>query len=124
MNSINHKKVPAVLLELKNIEKFKSRYREFLQNLSVFELINFKLPWLVDAENQFGEGNSAGIAASSVNSGYEEAMAKRQRAISRNQQLEKLKQTLERLRIEQRRNDDEQTQVGQNRKNICNRVGF
>ena len=81
----------------------KANYREFLQNLLIYELINFKLPW-IDSENS-GECNS-GIDAPRP-TGYEQAVASRQQKVSRLRQIEQMENALAALRIQERRDNDE-----------------
>src|SRR3954466_8880254 len=91
-------------------------YREFLQNLLIYELINFKLPW-IDAENQ-GEGNSGlGTVRSSQ---FEDAVVRRQQKITRIQQMEQMEKALDKLRLEEKRDNDESAQVFIY---ICNLLG-
>ncbi|KAI3411870.1 hypothetical protein GPALN_001932 [Globodera pallida] len=86
----------------------KKHYREFLESLSLFGLINFRLPWL-DEENR-PRDQGEGDANTRLIGSFEEAKARRQRTVSRLQQLEQLEKTLERLKNEKRRNDDEAAQ--------------
>lgn len=79
-------------------------YREYLQNLSMLDLINFKLPWLESEVTK--EGGTVQLIDS-----YEEAKARRQRTIARIRQMEQLEQTMEQLRNERRRNKDEAAEV-------------
>lgn len=73
----------------------------------IFELINFKLPW-VELENQ-GEGQS-GLNAPRPSS-FEEAATKRQQKLARLQQMKQLEDALAKFRIEERRDNDEAAKV-------------
>uniref|UniRef100_A0A914IC26 TAP42-like protein n=1 Tax=Globodera rostochiensis TaxID=31243 RepID=A0A914IC26_GLORO len=85
----------------------KKHYREFLESLSLFGLINFRLPWLDEENRPRDQGEGGGRL---IGDSFEEAKARRQRTVSRLQQLEQLEKTLERLKNEKRRNDDEAAQ--------------
>lgn len=74
----------------------------------IFELINFKLPWL-DTDDE-GPRNSGLLNAPKATS-FEEASAKRAEKIARHQQMRQLEDALNKLRNEERRNDDEAAQV-------------
>nr|CAD2189881.1 unnamed protein product [Meloidogyne enterolobii] len=81
------------------LKSAKASYREFLQNLLTYGLINFKLPWIN------GDENTSKIDLKKES--FEDLSAKRQQKISRLRQMEQLENTLEKLRIEERRDDDE-----------------
>lgn len=74
-------------------------YREFLQNLVTYGLINFKIPW-VDRDE-----NNSKIDLKKDN--FEDLSTKRQQKISRLRQMEELENALDKLRVEERRDDDE-----------------
>ncbi|CAK5123151.1 unnamed protein product [Meloidogyne enterolobii] len=81
------------------LKSAKASYREFLQNLLTYGLINFKLPWIN------GDENTSKIELKKES--FEDLSAKRQQKISRLRQMEQLESTLEKLRIEERRDDDD-----------------
>ncbi|KAL3086630.1 hypothetical protein niasHT_037756 [Heterodera trifolii] len=89
----------------------KTYYREFLQNMSIFGLVNFRLPWLnEDERNSDDQQKENGRNRSKLINSFDDAKARRQRTISRLQQLEQLEKTVEQLKNEKRRNDDEAAQ--------------
>lgn len=83
-------------------------YREFLETLFAYGLIQFRLPWLDDGSVIDDEGatpatatkHSSAVAAS----GLETAIRARQEKITRLNRLKQLEATLERLRAERDRN--------------------
>lgn len=68
-----------------------------------YGLINFKLPWIN------GDENTSKIDL--IKESFEDLSAKRQQKISRLRQMEQLENTLKKLRIEERRDDDEAAKV-------------
>ena len=68
-----------------------------------YGLINFKLPW-VDSDE-----NTSKIDSNRDN--FEELSLKRQQKILRLRQMEQLENALEKLRVEERRDDDEAAKV-------------
>uniref|UniRef100_A0A915D8Y4 Uncharacterized protein n=1 Tax=Ditylenchus dipsaci TaxID=166011 RepID=A0A915D8Y4_9BILA len=117
-NSLSLLLVPAYLaytIEEINVERerrshylrtAKMYYRQFLETLLNYDLISFKLPWLHPKDS----GESDVSTTSSVPDNLVDAAQKRQRKINRLNQLKHLVEALAKLRIEQRRNDDEATQ--------------
>uniref|UniRef100_A0A915MGL4 Uncharacterized protein n=1 Tax=Meloidogyne javanica TaxID=6303 RepID=A0A915MGL4_MELJA len=81
------------------LKSAKASYREFLQNLLTYGLINFKLPWI--------NGDEDTTKIELKKESFEDLSAKRQQKISRLRQMEQLENTLEKLRIEERRDDDD-----------------
>jgi len=89
------------------VDAAKAHYREYLESLFIFGVISFKLPWLeVESIEDEEEASTARLHQNS----FDESVAKRQQKIIRSKQLEQLNRTLEQLRLEYTRSDDEFTQ--------------
>jgi len=71
--------------------------------LLTYGLINFKLPWI--------NGDEDTTKIELKKESFEDLSAKRQQKISRLRQMEQLENTLEKLRIEERRDDDDAAKV-------------
>ena len=79
-------------------------YRSFLERLLAYNVIAFKLPWF-DAEGQLIEDKDTDELPKS------DFASKRQQKIQRYETQKKLEESLEKLKIERQRNDDEATLV-------------
>jgi len=80
------------------------RYRQFLEVVSSYEIISFKLPWL----NK--ESDQPTASSSSNKETFESAAAQREQKIARLNQIKYLEEMLVKLKLEQSRNCDEATQ--------------
>ncbi|KAI1716053.1 TAP42-like family domain-containing protein [Ditylenchus destructor] len=85
----------------------KIHYRQFLENMLTYAVISFKLPWL-----DSGESEEQGTSTVASTRSTEQAVRDRQKKINQHNQFKVLEEALEKLKIAQRRNDDESTQRG------------
>ncbi|KAI1707393.1 TAP42-like family domain-containing protein [Ditylenchus destructor] len=85
----------------------KIHYRQFLENMLTYAVISFKLPWL-----DSGESEEQGTSTVASTHRIEQAVQDRQKKINQHNQFKVLEEAVEKLKIAQRRNDDESTQRG------------
>lgn len=83
------------------LQAAKLHYRQFLETLLIYNLVGFKLPWL-DESGETTEKDGREFAQMEM---------RRDEKVKRYQQQKELEEYVEKLRIEQRRNNDERTEV-------------